>query len=418
VQRGRVVWVAVGGVLAGAACVAVFTATGGAAPRRAAIPVPPCYVRLVNQSGYAMRFQHVIQYPWVVPITQASLEAKIPTLASDTVAPGATGKLWGWLGDLISPCTAAVYWKNAETEANADQVIASIYNPVIGSNKFTCSNGVTVSCIAVATEDGSVLRVDAVVKNLVSTKMCRFRVVNNLPREITNVAWSGSGSGTISAHRGETVPAGGAGGVWRIENSTTGCAGEATWRLEVKQGRAPVTQKHDGTVSFRLDAAPAARGSAGCHDRFCTVVMTVSTPTLLAFDIVFGGLRAAAPPDGADVIEAGGDADHVDAGAGDDTVVAGAGDDVVSGGPGNDDVAGGTGNDVIRVGAGDDAVSGGPGDDHIFAGAGNDVIDAGPGNDTIYARDGERDTVYCGPGRDFVTFDPQDVLVGCESGKQ
>ena len=50
----------------------------------------------------------------------------------------------------------------------------------------------------------------------------------------------------------------------------------------------------------------------------------------------------------------------------------------------------------------------------------NDVIEgtglivAGAGNDTIRARNGHRDTISCGPGRDTVYADRGDVLRGCE----
>jgi len=46
--------------------------------------------------------------------------------------------------------------------------------------------------------------------------------------------------------------------------------------------------------------------------------------------------------------------------------------------------------------------------------AGGDVILAGRGNDAIHARNGHRDTVDCGPGRDTVWADRSDTLRGCE----
>ena len=39
----------------------------------------------------------------------------------------------------------------------------------------------------------------------------------------------------------------------------------------------------------------------------------------------------------------------------------------------------------------------------------------GSGNDTIYARDGERDTVDCGPGTDTAWVDAADATTGCET---
>jgi Ca2+-binding RTX toxin-like protein len=38
----------------------------------------------------------------------------------------------------------------------------------------------------------------------------------------------------------------------------------------------------------------------------------------------------------------------------------------------------------------------------------------GAGNDTIQAKDGERDTIDCGSGRDTVVVDAVDVVKGCE----
>lgn len=45
---------------------------------------------------------------------------------------------------------------------------------------------------------------------------------------------------------------------------------------------------------------------------------------------------------------------------------------------------------------------------------GNDTLSGGPGNDTIHARDGHRDVIDCGPGRDVAFVDPVDLVRGCE----
>ena len=39
---------------------------------------------------------------------------------------------------------------------------------------------------------------------------------------------------------------------------------------------------------------------------------------------------------------------------------------------------------------------------------------AGRGNDRIFARDGRKDRISCGSGRDRVSADKIDVLTGCE----
>jgi Ca2+-binding RTX toxin-like protein len=46
---------------------------------------------------------------------------------------------------------------------------------------------------------------------------------------------------------------------------------------------------------------------------------------------------------------------------------------------------------------------------------GNDTLIGGPGNDTIYARDGKRDVIDCGTGKDVVYADRYDkVAANCE----
>jgi N-carbamoyl-L-amino-acid hydrolase len=46
---------------------------------------------------------------------------------------------------------------------------------------------------------------------------------------------------------------------------------------------------------------------------------------------------------------------------------------------------------------------------------GEDAVAAGAGADRISSRDGRRDRIDCGRGRDEVTADDIDVLTGCES---
>ena len=63
------------------------------------------------------------------------------------------------------------------------------------------------------------------------------------------------------------------------------------------------------------------------------------------------------------------------------------------------------GNDRIYSFAGNDVLTGGPGADRIEAGSGNDLV---------RVRDGRRDVVGCGPGRDTAVVDSGDVVRGCE----
>jgi Ca2+-binding RTX toxin-like protein len=71
-----------------------------------------------------------------------------------------------------------------------------------------------------------------------------------------------------------------------------------------------------------------------------------------------------------------------------------------------DRIDGGKGRDRLNGGDGADVLTGGPGRDKLFGGS---------GNDTLRARDGERDLVSCGKGKDRVTADRKDAVVSdCE----
>jgi Tol biopolymer transport system component len=72
--------------------------------------------------------------------------------------------------------------------------------------------------------------------------------------------------------------------------------------------------------------------------------------------------------------------------------------------------------------AGGDRLFGGRGNDKLFAAGGGDRLDGGPGRDLLQggagpdrfdARDGRRDTIRCGGGRDVVRADARDRLIGC-----
>jgi len=101
----------------------------------------------------------------------------------------------------------------------------------------------------------------------------------------------------------------------------------------------------------------------------------------------------------------------------------------LTGGPGADTliaydsadaIDGRGGDDVIEGGYGDDVISGGSGRDQVNADAGSNscnflVCRIGSGNDTVDLRDGEVDSVVCGPGTDTVVADANDTVAGdCE----
>jgi hypothetical protein len=104
---------------------------------------------------------------------------------------------------------------------------------------------------------------------------------------------------------------------------------------------------------------------------------------------------------------------------GNDVGSGGAGPDVLFGGTGNDRLSGGTGFDRVYGGSGRDRLFGGRGDDTLAGNGGRDTISGGAGNDRINARDGSRDRVTCGTGRDSVLADRVDsVAADCEQATQ
>jgi Ca2+-binding RTX toxin-like protein len=93
----------------------------------------------------------------------------------------------------------------------------------------------------------------------------------------------------------------------------------------------------------------------------------------------------------------------------------GSGEDRVTGGSGHDRMVGGPGPDRLRGLAGNDRIWGGSGGDRIVGGAGRDRLAGDAGNDRIDARDGLRDRVLCGKGRDITYVDRRDTVRGCET---
>ena len=104
--------------------------------------------------------------------------------------------------------------------------------------------------------------------------------------------------------------------------------------------------------------------------------------------------------------------------AGGKTITGTAKADRLTGTAGADTIHGGGANDRISGGAGADKLYGDAGNDSITPGAGRDSVFGGSGNDTIQARDGERDTIDCGSGKDTVVADKVDIVKGCEKVKR
>jgi RTX calcium-binding nonapeptide repeat (4 copies) len=107
---------------------------------------------------------------------------------------------------------------------------------------------------------------------------------------------------------------------------------------------------------------------------------------------------------------------------GDDEIRALGGRDVIVGGVGNDAVYMGPGDDFIQPEdprGGDDVIYGGSGDDFLQANKGADVMYGGDGSDDVFeARDGQRDKLYCGEGKDRYYAEKIDYVdSSCEKGK-
>ncbi len=124
-------------------------------------------------------------------------------------------------------------------------------------------------------------------------------------------------------------------------------------------------------------------------------------------DQIWGGVEA-------DKLVGGSGRDRLKGEDGRDKLYGESGNDVLDGGYDNDMLAGGAGNDRLLGGAGNDKLYGEAGIDRIIGGGGRNQIDGGKGNDSIEARNGERDRIICGPGRDRVRADRYDRLNGCE----
>jgi Ca2+-binding RTX toxin-like protein len=89
-----------------------------------------------------------------------------------------------------------------------------------------------------------------------------------------------------------------------------------------------------------------------------------------------------------------------------DRLVGTRGRDLLYGLGGADTILGLAGGDLLDGGAGNDTLVGGPGRDALFGRSGDDVLSV---------RDGQRDRVSCGPGRDRVIADRIDVVArDCE----
>lgn len=133
------------------------------------------------------------------------------------------------------------------------------------------------------------------------------------------------------------------------------------------------------------------------------------SPTALSR--LFGGA-------GNDVLVGGPDFDFLSGGQDDDEIRDSIGSngsvrDYLTGNGGDDELVGSTDGDVLSGGDGRNVLKGRAGNDDLFA-TGKTTYDAGPGDDLVVSRNGKRERVDCGRGRDKVNGDKADLLRNCE----
>jgi Ca2+-binding RTX toxin-like protein len=157
--------------------------------------------------------------------------------------------------------------------------------------------------------------------------------------------------------------------------------GDRTRVLFEVRASAAGPQTITATTSADRDSDPSDNAANLAIDVVAPTVPPVTTPTTHTAPRTFAGSARA------------------------DRLTGTAGADVLYGLGGNDVLRGGKGNDVLYGGRGNDVLDGGPGLDRLYG---------GPGTDTLRARDGRRDVVDCGPGRDVAYVDRIDRVSGCE----
>ncbi len=110
--------------------------------------------------------------------------------------------------------------------------------------------------------------------------------------------------------------------------------------------------------------------------------------------------------------------DLINGRGGHDMAYGGRGRDLLKLGNGSDTAYGGKGPDTLNLGSGHDVAYGGRGADLLIGGKGRDKLYGGNGHDTFRVRDGKKDMVDCGNGKDIVIADAKDVIdESCETVK-
>jgi Ca2+-binding RTX toxin-like protein len=205
-----------------------------------------------------------------------------------------------------------------------------------------------------------------------------------------------------------------------VPDATDGCPDQAASTANGCVGPGPGPNPGGAT-----DGNDDLKGTAGA-DKLCGLLGNDRIDGLAGDDTLFGDLCDVTARLASAQAALGGD-DKLFGGAGNDKLYGAAGKDTLDGGDGADKLYGGRGKDSLKGGAGNDTLDGGADPDTLDGGAGNDKLNgrggknkykAGAGRDTVSARNGIRETVDCGSGKDSATVDRRDSVKGCEKVKR
>ena len=329
----------------------------------------------------------------------------------DTIAPGGTGADYLWSNPIDGVCGAHVAWAGSAVEKNsnvADSVSVDINDPPIGSNTYSCQATGSLDCSAIAVVNDHDLAVLVEVGS---------RTVYDCIWSVTNDTGNALDASVAGSNAPSTLDAG-ATTAQQFSFSYDGCSGDFLYQYPTGSTttcappRMPVYPRCQTTttwataeLTFHNDASGLGATCAPQDPSLpigCTLTFASQSDHTLSFtaDVTTGRSTQGVgrgPTAHNDVLH--GTAEN-------DVVRAKEGDDLVAGGRGHDNLGGGPGNDSLLGGAGEDTILGGPG---------RDVIHGGSGNDRIWARDGERDVIDCGAGRDHLVADRSDEWHHCES---
>jgi Tol biopolymer transport system component len=227
-------------------------------------------------------------------------------------------------------------------------------------------------------------------------------------------SWSPDGTRIAFAGYWNTCrDAGGGGDLW-VMNAD----GSGKYRLmdDTAIDRQPSWSPDGGTIAFVSDRVDAPNQPDA--DIFTVPAqggpIVQLTNGLYTEDPDWGPAVSLKPGDCTNVTDGTAAADTLDGTTAGDLLRGLAGRDVLRGLAGTDCLDGGAGNDTLDGGPGNDRLTGGAGNDKLIGGTGKNTYSGGAGRDKVSARNGTKETVACGAGRDTATIDKKDRPTGCE----